>query len=201
MPITVATGQEQTYLIRRQLGSDVNISVESYRRDTFPAIVLVFAYLHKACGAPLDEAVAICLADPYVDAEYFREVVRLLQEADRDGAANFILMGIEPTYLSEKYGYIMPVSQGSQSMVQSFKEKPDKEKAAEYIEQGALWNSGIFAFKLGCALDKARELLGYKNYVDLFNRYEGLSKISFDYVGSRRKETLLFSATVAPGLT
>ena len=190
VPITVATGQEQVSLIRRQLGSGVNISVEPCRRDTFPAIALVSAYLHEVRSVPLDEAVAICPADPYVDEGYFRAVVQLLQEAEREGSANLILMGIEPTYPSEKYGYIMPVSQEAQSMVQSFKEKPDKEKAAEYIEQGALWNSGIFAFKLGYALDKACELLNYTDYEDLFNRYEDLSKISFDYAVVEKEKNI-----------
>ncbi|WP_314596536.1 sugar phosphate nucleotidyltransferase [uncultured Selenomonas sp.] len=189
-PITVATGCEQVSLIRRQLGSGVNISVEPCRRDTFPAIALVSAYLHEVRGVPLDEAVAICPADPYVDEGYFRAVVQLLQESEREGSANLILMGIEPTYPSEKYGYIMPVSQEQQSMVQSFKEKPNKEKAAEYIEQGALWNSGIFAFKLGYALDKARELLDYTDYEDLFNRYEELSKISFDYAVVEKEKNI-----------
>ena len=189
-PITVATGREQVSLIRRQLGSGVNISVEPCRRDTFPAIALVSAYLHEVRGVPLDEAVAICPADPYVDEGYFRAVVQLLQESEREGSANLILMGIEPTYPSEKYGYIMPVSQEQQSMVQSFKEKPNKEKAAEYIEQGALWNSGIFAFKLGYALDKARELLDYTDYEDLFNRYEELSKISFDYAVVEKEKNI-----------
>ena len=189
-PITVATGREQVSLIRRQLGSGVNISVEPCRRDTFPAIALVSAYLHEVRGVPLDEAVAICPADPYVGEGYFHAVVHLLQEAEREGSANLVLMGIEPTYPSEKYGYIMPVSQESQSMVQSFKEKPNKEKAAEYIEQGALWNSGVFAFKLGYALDKTRELLDYTDYEDLFNRYEELSKISFDYAVVEKEENI-----------
>ena len=188
--ITVATGREQTSLIRRQLGSGVNISVEPCRRDTFPAIALVSAYLHEVRGVPLDEAVAICPADPYVDAEYFEAVVRLLREAEREGAANLVLMGIEPTYPSEKYGYIVPASQETQSMVQSFKEKPNKEKAAEYIEQGALWNSGVFAFKLGYALDKAREMLDYTNYEDFFDRYEELPKISFDYAVVEKEQNI-----------
>ena len=174
VPITIATGREQTSLIRRQLGSAVNISVEPCRRDTFPAIALVSAYLHEVRGVPLDEAVAICPADPYVDAEYFRAVVRLLREAERKGAADLILMGVEPTYPSEKYGYIMPHSQ-----------------AAAYIEKGALWNSGVFAFKLGYALGKARELLGYTDYEDLFHRYEGLSKISFDYAVVEKERNIV----------
>ena len=188
--ITVATGREQVSLIRRQLGSGVHISIEPCRRDTFPAIALVSAYLHEVRGISLNEAVAICPADPYVDEGYFRAVVQLLQESEREGSANLILMGIEPTYPSEKYGYIMPVSQEQQSMVQSFKEKPNKEKAAEYIEQGALWNSGIFAFKLDYALDKARELLDYTDYEDLFNRYEELSKISFDYAVVEKEKNI-----------
>ena len=191
VPITIATGREQTSLIRRQLGSAVNISVEPCRRDTFPAIALVSAYLHEVRGVPLDEAVAICPADPYVDAEYVRAVVRLLREAERKGAADLILMGVEPTYPSEKYGYIMPASPEPQSLVQSFKEKPDKETAAAYIEKGALWNSGVFAFKLGYALGKARELLGYTDYEDLFHRYEGLSKISFDYAVVEKERNIV----------
>jgi len=181
IPITIATGREQVSLIRRQLGSGVNISIEPCRRDTFPAIALVCAYLHEVCGVPNDEAVAICPADPYVEGDYFHAVLRLLEEAEQKEAANLVLMGIEPTYPSEKYGYIIPASQESQSVVRSFKEKPDKEDAEKYIEQGALWNSGVFAFKLGYALDKARELLNYTDYEELFNRYEELSKISFDY--------------------
>lgn len=100
-------------------------------------------------------------------------------------------MGIEPTYPSEKYGYIMPVSQGKQSKVQAFKEKPDKETAEKYIAQGALWNSGVFAFKLGYALDKTHELLDYTDYEDLFNRYEDLIKISFDYAIVEKESSIV----------
>ena len=191
VPIIVATGREQSSLIRRQLGKDVNISIEPCRRDTFPAISLVCAYLHEVRGVPRDEAVAICPADPYVDEDYFRAVLRLLEEAEREGSANLVLMGIEPTYPSEKYGYIIPASQEKQSMVRSFKEKPDKETAEKYIAQGALWNSGVFAFKLGYALDKARELLDYTGYEDLFNRYEELTKISFDYAVVEKESSIV----------
>ena len=189
--ITVATGREQVSLIRRQLGAGVNISIEPCRRDTFPAIALVSSYLHEVRGVPLDEAVAICPADPYVDEDYFRAVLQLLQDAERADAANLVLMGIEPTYPSEKYGYIMPVLQENQSKVQAFKEKPNKETAERYIAQGALWNSGVFAFKLGYALDKARELLDYTDYEDLFNRYEELTKISFDYAVVEKESSIV----------
>lgn len=99
-------------------------------------------------------------------------------------------MRIEPTYPSEKYGYIIPISQETRSMVRSFKEKPDQETAARYIGQGALWNSGVFAFKLGYALEKSRELLDYADYENLFNRYEELSKISFDYAVVEKESSI-----------
>ena len=103
VPITVATGREQTSLIRRQLGAGVNISIEPCRRNTFLAIVLVSAYLHEVRGVSLDEAMEqSALPIPIVEGDYFRAVLRLLEESDREGSANLVLMGIELTYPSEK---------------------------------------------------------------------------------------------------
>ncbi|MDO5348206.1 MAG: sugar phosphate nucleotidyltransferase, partial [Bacillota bacterium] len=62
-----------------------------------------------------------------------------------------------------------------------FTEKPDTETAKEYIKQGALWNAGVFAFKLGYLLSKAHELIDFVDYADLFKKYDTLTKISFDY--------------------
>jgi mannose-1-phosphate guanylyltransferase len=104
-----------------------------------------------------------------------------LGEQAARGDANLILMGVEPTYPSEKYGYIIPQSQEKVSRVKAFQEKPDVETAKSYISQGALWNGGVFAYKCGYVLDKARELLDYQDYQELFYRYEALPKISFDY--------------------
>lgn len=178
--ITVAASKSQVSTLKNQLGETVDISVEPCRRDTFPAIVLVSAYLHDVKGVGLDEAVAVCPVDPYVSTDYYRTVQKLTRlVADR--TANLMLMGIEPTYASEKYGYIMPEVKAEVSRVLSFKEKPTEKKAAEYIEKGALWNSGVFAYKLGYVLDKAHELLDFKGYEDLYANYSTLEKISFDY--------------------
>ena len=95
--------------------------------------------------------------------------------------ANITLMGIEPTYPSEKYGYIIPESAEGVSIVKEFKEKPDTETAEKYIAQGALWNAGVFAFKLGYLLDKAHSMIDFADYRELFEKYSQLEKISFDY--------------------
>lgn len=178
--ITIATSKSQASAIKNQLGESVSICVEPCRRDTFPAIVLACAYLHDELGVAENEAVVVCPVDPYVDNTYY-EAVEELQKLAEVGNAKLTLMGIEPTYPSEKYGYIIPEDGENVSRVKEFKEKPDTETAKKYLEQNALWNAGIFAFKLGYLLDKAHDMIDFEDYRDLFNKYDDLTKISFDY--------------------
>lgn len=178
--ITIATSKSQASAIKNQLGEKASICVEPCRRDTFPAIVLAAAYLHDELDVDLNEAVVVCPVDPYVDNTYY-EAVKVLQELAQQGNANLTLMGIEPTYPSEKYGYIIPETGEKISQVKEFKEKPDTETAKKYLGQNALWNAGIFAFKLRYLLDKAHCMIEFEDYRDLFNKYDTLTKISFDY--------------------
>lgn len=178
--VTIATSKSQVSSIRNQLGENVGISVEPCRRDTFPAIALSVAYLHDVQGVGLDEPVVVCPVDPYVEEDYFAALRRLSDLAAK-GTANLTLMGIEPTYPSEKYGYILPHAKGEVSAVSTFKEKPTAKVAAGYIAQGALWNGGVFAFRLGYVLRRAHELIPFEDYLDLYNKYASLTKISFDY--------------------
>ena len=178
--VTIATSKTQVSAIHNQLSGKVGISVEPCRKDTFPAIALATAYLHDVQGVSEDESVVVCPVDPYVEEDYFKALDKLGKLADK-GEANLVLMGIEPTYPSEKYGYIIPKSKEEVSEVSTFKEKPDEETAKNYIAQGALWNGGVFAYKLKYVLQKAHELIDFTDYYDLFSKYETLKKISFDY--------------------
>lgn len=178
--VTIATSKSQVSSIRNQLGEEVGISVEPCRRDTFPAIALATAYLHDVQGVSEDEAVVVCPVDPYVNEDYF-EAIKKLWELAQAGTANLVLMGINPTYPSEKYGYIIPTDTAEVSKVSTFKEKPDAVTAQQYIDQGGLWNGGVFAYKLSYVLNRARELIAFTDYADLFAKYDTLTKISFDY--------------------
>lgn len=178
--VTIATSKTQVSSIHNQLGDAVGVCVEPCRRDTFPAIALATAYLHDVKGVSPEEPVVVCPVDPYVNNDYF-EALKKLSDLAAAGAANLTLMGIEPTYPSEKYGYIIPESAEAVSKVKTFKEKPDAKTAAAYIAQGALWNGGVFAYKLRYVLDRAHELIDFADYRDLFEKYESLQKISFDY--------------------
>ncbi len=178
--VTIATSKSQVSAIHNQLGNDVGISVEPCRRDTFPAIALATAYLHDVKGIPADEAVVVCPVDPYVNNDYFIALNRLW-ELSRQGTANLVLMGIQPTYPSEKYGYIIPVTSDTVAKVSTFKEKPNAATAQQYIEQGGLWNGGVFAYKISYVMDRAHQLLDFSDYADLYSKYETATKISFDY--------------------
>lgn len=187
--VTIATSKSQASAINNQLGEAVDLSIEPCRRDTFPAIALACSFLHDVKGVGDDEPVVVCPVDPYVDNTYFKALSDLSDMAAK-GDYNLNLMGIEPTYPSEKYGYIIPKEAADVSEVLEFKEKPDAVTAKEYIEKGALWNGGVFAFKLGYVLNKAHELIDFKDYQDFFDRYENSNKISFDYAVVEKENSI-----------
>ena len=187
--VTIATSKTQVSELIHQLGEDINISVEPTRRDTFPAIALATSYLHDVLNVSEDEAVVVCPVDPYVEDDYFKALEKLYKLAS-SGKSNLTLMGMEPTYPSEKYGYILSTSKDDVSDVSEFKEKPTEEKAKEYIKQGALWNAGIFAYKIGYVLKRAHELIDFTDYYDLFSKYEKVNKISFDYAVVEHEESI-----------
>ena len=187
--VTIATSKSQVSAIHNQLGFDVGISIEPCRRDTFPAIALATAYLHDVLHVDENEAVVVCPVDPYVDESYFHCLKRLWERA-QEGGSSLVLMGIEPTYPSAKYGYIIPEGGGEGKECYTFREKPTEEVAKSYIAQGALWNGGVFAYKLRYVLEKSRELLGTAEYAELFARYETLRRISCDYAVAEREKSI-----------
>ncbi len=195
--VTIATSKSQVSAIHNQLGTDVGISVEPCRRDTFAAIALATAYLHDVQGVGENEAVVVCPVDPYVEEGYFK-TLRTMCEVAQTSKNSLVLMGIQPTYPSEKYGYIKPNKSDDGQSSWAFTEKPNKEKAQEYIEVGALWNGGVFAYKLSYVLEKSRVHLGSSDYQTLFTGYADLKKISFDYAVVEQEtslEVLRYSGT------
>ena len=76
------------------------------------------AYIKQRINKKIDinEPVVVCPVDPYVNDDYFEALKKLSEQADK-GEANLVLMGIEPTYPSEKYGYIIPEGKEEASIV------------------------------------------------------------------------------------
>lgn len=189
--ITIATGESQRDPILSQLGDTVNIVTEPERRDTFPAIALASLYLEKERGCGEDETVVVMPSDPYTEAGYFRTIGRMA-EAVAEGCGDLVLMGIHPLYTSTKYGYIVPEGADGDAVrrVQRFTEKPDETKARELIGEGALWNGGVFAFRLGYMLDIVRRYLQAATFDEARSRYGELPKISFDYEVAEKAQSV-----------
>lgn len=182
--ITIATSVNQVPQLKNQLGNDMDISIEPARRDTFPAIALASFYLIDKKNISLDDTVVISPVDPYVSDEYFSMMLELDNKVKKENI-NLGLIGIKPTYPSEKYGYIL-----EKNDTVEFKEKPNLEKAKQFLKEGALWNAGVFCFKLSYIKEKTKELTGFDTYNDLYNNYEKLEKISFDYAVVEKEKNI-----------
>lgn len=179
----IATSKLQRDMIRGQVGTDIPLIIEPERRDTFPAIALAASYLHCEEQASEDEIVVVLPVDPYVEDGFF-ERVKDLESVLRDSKADLALMGVTPTYPSSKYGYIVPegnVEENSYFTVDCFTEKPSEEAAVGLINQRALWNCGVFAFRLGYLLQILQEKKLPLQFETLHKEYTTLPKISFDY--------------------
>lgn len=187
--ITIATSKNQVSTIKNQIKDDITISIEPCCKDTFPAIVLATSYLHDVKKIDLNESLIVCPVDHYFDDNYIF-ALKELYELSKNTNYNLTLLGIVPTYPSEKYGYIMPENKLKVSSVKNFKEKPDKETAEKYIKEGALWNCGVFAYKVKYVLDIAHKLIDFDDYYDLLNKYEMLEKISFDYAVVEKEKNI-----------
>lgn len=185
--VVVATGDSQVDALRNQLGESVELVLEPERRDTFPAIALACAYLESEKGLSGDDVVIVMPVDHYAELSYF-EALGAMEQAVLSGSADLVLMGIRPTLPSPKYGYITYdgdrssfLTPGVPRRVRGFVEKPDPDRAAELIEGGAVWNSGIFAFRLRFVLDLVRRELPFGSFAGLREKYSSLEKTSFDY--------------------
>lgn len=186
--VTIATARKQMTLLKKYLGESLDLAVEPCRRNTFPSIALAAAYLHDVKDVDVSEPVIVCPVDPYVDDKFFDQFHELAAQVN--DAAPLVLMGIEPTYPSEKYGYIIPQTADKVSRVVSFKEKPNLVDAQKFIDAGGLWNGGVFAFKLGYVLNKAQTLLGTSEHAELKENYDALPNISFDYAVVEHEENI-----------
>ena len=195
--ITFATNAVQRDSIINQLGEDVNVVTEPERRDTFPAIALATSYLSKEKKCNDDEVIVIMPCDVYTESKYFATIAKMVKAVENN-VADLVLMGITPTYPSEKFGYVVPEStQLSESAfnngclrVARFTEKPNEEKAKELLKHNAFWNGGVFAFRLGYMMNIVNQYIQTETFEETHKRYTEFPKISFDYEVAEKAESV-----------
>ena len=193
--ITLATNASQLDIITNQLGDTVSVVTEPERRDTFPAIALAASYLSLAKNCPDDEVVVIMPCDPYTEIGYFETISRMVECVKQD-VAELVLMGIKPTYPSEKYGYVIPEIINDKQLndnvlsVARFTEKPTIAVAEGLLKQNAFWNGGVFAFRLGYMMNIVRKYMTSDSFEDTRARYGEFPKISFDYEVAEKAQSV-----------
>jgi mannose-1-phosphate guanylyltransferase len=172
------------------------IVAEPVGRNTAPAIGLAAFILRRT---DVDAVLGLFPSDHVIaDDKRYRQV---LQEGLRIAAAgeNIVVLGIQPTRAETGYGYIEvgALSTGNARRVRRFTEKPDAERAAEFISAGNFfWNSGMFLWsartltnalaehlpKTAAVLEKIADSYGTRAFAGTLRRlYPKCENISVDY--------------------
>jgi mannose-1-phosphate guanylyltransferase len=128
--------------------------VEPEPRDTGPALV----YAAHRLQDRFPDCRLVCLpTDHHVSGEpgpTYQEAAAIAGET-----GGLVTVGIEPDRPATGYGYIEPgasICDGRAREALSFQEKPDAERATEFVAAGYLWNTGVFAWEPSALLEAAR---------------------------------------------
>ena len=183
----VVSTDDQKHLVERDYGQ---VITEPVGRNTAPCIYLSLLEL-EANGCGESDVVCIFPADHYIDpVGAFHQTI---QEgvAMAKGKEELVIVGITPEYPHTGYGYI---EKGRGERVASFKEKPCKQLAQEYMDSGKyLWNAGIFLGTWGAFYRHFKDFCpDYIKVSDPRSHYEQFKAVSFDDAILERSPKLLF---------
>jgi len=138
-----------------EIGVDADILLEPARRNSCAAIAA--GCLKALARSP--EAIVLILAADH-DIPDHAQFAGAVEAATVDARAGYLAtFGVRPTYPATGYGYILPgepLSKKGCFGVTRFVEKPDRERAERYVDEGYLWNSGNFLFRAGSFIDELK---------------------------------------------
>ncbi len=160
--------------IRKQKLKVTESFYEPFGRNTAPAIGLVCqVLLRQGLG---EKVMGVFPSDHWIEKqEVFNQALQLAEECALQG--KIVTIGLNPTYAATGFGYI-DCSQDAFAQagklkafpVRSFKEKPNKETAEEYLRKGHYyWNSGMFVFQIQTMVEAFKQFLP-----DTWKKLEGL---------------------------
>jgi len=146
--IVIATGADLLAATRRALPElpDSSFLGEPVPRNTAACIGWAASVI---CRRDPEALVMVLPSDHHVaDIASFQRVIGVALDAARRGA--LVTVGIEPTRAETGYGYIElgdEIGPGTRQG-RSFREKPDRPTAEEYVRSGRyVWNAGMFFFR------------------------------------------------------
>lgn len=161
--IFVCTGERYVDLVKDQLPQlpERNIIVEPEGRNTAPCITLSAFVIKKY----YDNANMVVLPSDHLikNENEFRNIIQSANEFIDENENSIITLGMEPTRPEIGYGYIrygsneQDVNTHKVIKVDAFVEKPNKEKAKEYLMSGNyLWNGGMFLWSVDNVLNQIK---------------------------------------------
>lgn len=186
--IFVVTAEIYTDLVKEQLPNlpQENIIIEPIGKNTAPCIGLSAFIIEKKYK---DSSIIVVPSDHLiVDEEKFREIIKTSYNFIQDKEDAIVTLGMKPDRPETGYGYIQYVEDKEQSEVNGlnvfkvmrFVEKPNLQKAQEYIRVGNfLWNGGMFIWKCSTVIKLMKEYLN--------NTYKVLSEIAATSEGDFNK--------------
>lgn len=200
--IFVCTGEKYIALVKEQLPElpEKNIIVEPEGRNTAPCIALSALVIKRYYK---DATMVVLPSDHLISNEdKFREILLDGQSYLKENDKSIITLGMTPNRAETGYGYIKfdeeksLVNNSAVIRVEKFVEKPNKEKAEEYLADGSyLWNGGMFLWTVDNIINKVKEhipntyeaLKGIEEVDEeklqefINNNYKNTDSISVDY--------------------
>lgn len=164
--IFVSTGAGMEELVRQQLPDlpEDHLIVEPALRNTGPAVALECALLEARWPGC---TIASLGSDHYIGkSDEFNRLLAVCASAAEQHADTLFTVGVKPTRVETGYGYIGMADElcriGDEVVwqVSGFTEKPDAERAREYVDSGRyLWNSNMFVWKAQTVLQLFEDLV------------------------------------------
>ena len=210
--VFVISSQDSKFTVMDQMAlmfqnfKESQIIVEPVGRNTAPAIAYGMQFLQP------DDVVAVLSSDHHIGND--EEFVRILNEAEEIARQQKIVtIGIVPDSPKTGYGYIKKTSStiGEGFMVERFVEKPNRESAIAYLQEGGYyWNAGMFVFQVSFFMEQLKtyapeiaeiaQKLGNKAKTEgqdsiKVNEYSEFPKISIDYALMEKTKEIV----VVPG--
>ena len=200
--IFICTGERYVDLVKEQLPNlpERNIIIEPEGRNTAPCIELSALVIKRYYE---NAKMVVLPSDHLIKYEdKFRDIILTGAEFLKDYPTSIVTLWMLPDRPETGYGYIetgrreVSSDKFAISSVRSFVEKPNKEKAEEYLKTGNfLWNGGMFIWTLDGILDKIKMYMprNYELLKDIasieeeeltsyiYNKYHDMESISIDY--------------------
>ena len=209
--VFVCTGEMYVDLVKEQLQElpEQNIIVEPEGRNTAPCIALSAFVIKKYYK---DANMIVLPSDHLIsDEDEFRNVIKNADKFVKENQEAIITLGMEPTRAETGYGYIRygkdekEINNHKVIKVDTFVEKPNKEKAEAYIKEGNyLWNGGMFLWSADNILKQIErysndtykalkdiEIVANEEIQELINNnYHKTEAISIDYAVMEKSDSI-----------